>query len=270
MIDRTYAKSEVLLAIQDVNLAYGDKLILRDVNLTVHNVVRPNMHQGQVIALLGGSGVGKTQLFRMIAGLQKPTAGGVFLPHRKTGPVEAGEVGVVFQSYPLLKHRTVWSNLKLAASKHDVKDEQITFYLDRFGMTDRKDLYPAQLSGGQRQRIAIIQQMLCSTHFILMDEPFSGLDVKMKAEVCKLINEVSLVDELNTFVITTHDIDTAVAIADTVWVLGFQNDAEGKRIPGATVVAEFDLIERGIAWQKSPEEHPNFHATVKEIESHFF
>jgi ABC-type nitrate/sulfonate/bicarbonate transport system ATPase subunit len=273
-VNYAHTFGERLITINDVSLSYGDKLILRDINLHVDNIIRPNMQQGQVVALLGASGVGKTQLFRIIAGLQQATKGTVLIGENggthhgvqtTAKSVCAGDIGVVFQSYPLLKHRTVWSNLKLAASKHGVKDDQVNFYLDRFGMTERKDLYPIQLSGGQRQRVAIIQQMLCSTHFILMDEPFSGLDVKMKAEVCKVIQEVSTVDELNTTILTTHDIDVACKVADTIWILGFEKDGEGNRIPGAIVVKQINLIERGIAWQERPELSPLFQSTVEEI-----
>lgn len=268
-MDRTYSLGACLLQVWDVNLQYGDKLILRDVRAQVNNITRPNINQGQVVALLGPSGVGKTQLFRIIAGLQKPTSGFVKQPHKSSDPIKAGDVGVVFQNYPLLKHRTIWSNLRLAASRHGVKDENIDLLLNRFGLITHKDKYPHQLSGGQRQRIAIIQQMLCNTHFILMDEPFSGLDPKMKAEVCRFILEVSLVDELNTTIFTTHDIDTACKIADTVWVMGFEHDEQGQKIPGAKIVKEYNLIDRGLAWQPDVENHPNFLPTVREITSLF-
>lgn len=264
-MDRSYARAEVLLSAQNISLSYGEKLILRDVNLKVDNIVRPNMNQGQVVALLGPSGVGKTQLFRCIAGLQKPSQGLITRPNISTNAVEAGDIGVVFQNYPLLNHRTIWSNLKLAAKRSGAKDEQINTLLERFKLIDKKDRYPHQLSGGQRQRIAIIQQMICNTHFILMDEPFSGLDVKMKHEVCRFIQEVSIVDELNTTIFTTHDIDTACMIADTVWVMGFEKDAQGNNIPGAKVIQSFDLIERGLAWNPQALVHPNFTPTVREI-----
>lgn len=262
---RSYTKEEVLLNISNLNLAYGEKLILRDVSAQIQNIVRPNMNQGQVVALLGPSGVGKTQLFRCIAGLQRPSSGLVTRPNIAANAVKAGDIGVVFQNYPLLKHRTVWSNLKLAASRHATSDARIDELLTRFNLVDKKQRYPHELSGGQRQRIAIIQQMLCNTHFILMDEPFSGLDVKMKHEVCRFIQEVAEVDELNTTIFTTHDIETACMIADTVWVMGFQKDQNGVNTPGANIIQSFDLIERGLAWNPQALAHPNFIPTVREI-----
>jgi ABC-type nitrate/sulfonate/bicarbonate transport system ATPase subunit len=265
-MDRSYHLEERLIHIENLSVAYGDKVIIRDINLDVHNIVRPGMNQGQVVALVGASGVGKTQLFRCLAGLQRPTTGAVIIDNGTEDPVRAGDVGVVFQNYPLLRHRTVINNLKLAAKKGKQLDK-IDFYLDRFGMSERKDLYPSQLSGGQKQRVAIIQQLLCSENFLLMDEPFSGLDVKMKNEVCRLILEVSLVDERNTIIVTTHDIDTAIKIADHVWVLGYQNTAEGQRVPGATCIHSIDLIERGLAWNPEVELHPNFVPTVREVQN---
>lgn len=275
-MDRNYSIGKKLMTIHNLGVAYGEKVILREISLDVFNIVRPGMAQGQVVALVGASGIGKTQLFRCLAGLQTPSTGAVYLGDLvKLDPsanapmpatVKAGDVGVVFQSYPLLKHRTILSNLKLAATRGKQLDK-IDFYLDRFGLSDRKNLYPSQLSGGQRQRAAIIQQLLCSDHFLLMDEPFSGLDIKMKDEVCKLILEVSTVHEENTIILTTHDIDTAVKIADHVWVLGFQQDAQGNRIPGATCIKSLDLIERGLAWNSEVKNHPNFMPTVREIES---
>ena len=96
-----FTKQERLLSIENLGISYGSKVILRDVNLHVDNIVRPGMSQGQTVALLGPSGVGKTQLFRAIAGLLNPSTGAVLLNGTKT-PVKAGQVGVVQQAYPLL------------------------------------------------------------------------------------------------------------------------------------------------------------------------
>ena len=256
---RAYTLQERLLTVDNLNLQYGDKIILRDVNIAIDNIVREGMHQGQTIALLGPSGIGKTQLFRCIAGLQRPTSGMVRVKEEKH-PVTSGEVGVVQQSYPLLQHRTIMGNLKLVC-----KDEaQIMGYLTRFGLADHAKRYPVQLSGGQRQRIAIIQQMIGARHFLLMDEPFSGLDIIAKDTVIKLINEVSIIDEHNTTICTTHDLESAVQIADTIWIMGRE---AGK--PGATIVKTMDLIERGLAWNPDAANHPNFHSTVDELKAIF-
>lgn len=249
-----------LLTIEGVGLSYGDKMILRDIDLAVDNVTRPGVNQGQCIALLGPSGIGKTQLFRCIAGMQKQSLGTIKFGDAEKRDVVTGEVGVVQQSYPLLAHRTIRGNLELVCS--DVK--RVNELLTRFGLLDHADKYPVQLSGGQRQRVAIIQQMIGSRHFLLMDEPFSGLDVVAKNKVCDLINEVNLVDELNTTIFTTHDLESAVQIADTIWVMGRE---EGK--PGATIVKQYDLMKMGLAWQPNITKHPLFYPLVDELRELF-
>lgn len=259
-----YKYEERLLTVEGLSVTY-DRPILRDVNFHIDNVVRPGMNQGQVVGLLGPSGMGKTQLFKCIAGLQKPHDGHVKL-NGNTDDVHAGEVGVVMQSYPLLNHRTIMSNLKLVSRDKD----KIAQYLERFNLTHIANQYPSQLSGGQRQRVAIIQQLLCSTHFILMDEPFSGLDPIAKDEVCHVINEIAQMDELNTIIVITHDIAAALAISDHVMLLGRDKDAQGNKVPGARIQKTVDLIERDIAWHANVQHQPNFAPTLSEITNDFF
>lgn len=258
-----YEKHERLLTIENLSLQYGTKQILRDINLHVDNIVRPGMMQGQVVALLGLSGSGKTQLFRCIAGMQKPTSGTVHLnDNRHT--VTAGEVGVVQQAYPLLAHRTVWDNLMLATHGLAAAKERAKELLNHFGLSDKMKAYPIELSGGQRQRIAIIQQLLCSNYFLLMDEPFSGLDVVAKERVYETIRTVSTANELNTLIFTTHDLESAVILADEIWILGPE---EGK--PGTTVVKQIDLAAMGMAWAPDIQHHPQFWPTVQELQRTF-
>lgn len=260
-----HTKNERLLTIANLNLKYGSKVVLRDINLDVENIVRPGMNQGQVVALLGPSGSGKTQLFRCIAGLNAQTSGTIQLGTTQV-PARAGDVGIVQQSYPLLHHRTVWSNLMVAAKpKHGAKAElEATALLNHFGLVDKKNSYPIELSGGQRQRIAIIQQLLCANHFLLMDEPFSGLDVIAKARVYDTVRSVTTAHELNTVIFTTHDLESAVHLADEIWVIGREQGKEG-----STVRARLNLIERGIAWSQSPQNEPAFWPTVQELHELF-
>ena len=164
-------------------------------------------------------------------------------------------------------------NLELAARcaglcREDALKKALSF-LDRFGLEDRGDLYPCQLSGGQRQRVAIAQQFLCSEHFVLMDEPFSGLDLIAVDKVCKMISEVANADELNTVIVVTHDIAAAVAVADTIWLLGRDRDHEGNIIPGAKIKATYNLIERGLTWTPGITETKEFIDVVCEIRGVF-
>jgi ABC-type nitrate/sulfonate/bicarbonate transport system ATPase subunit len=259
----TYTLNERLLTVTNLNLAYGDKLVLRDINLHVDNIVRQGVNQGQVIALLGPSGIGKTQLFRCIAGLQHATSGQVLIGDLQL-PAKAGGVGVVQQAYPLLNHRTVWGNLQLACKKRGADTAEATRLLAHFGLTDKKLAYPQELSGGQRQRVAIIQQLLASSHFLLMDEPFSGLDVVAKERVYDTVRQVSTVHEHNTVIFTTHDLESAVRLADTIWVLGREKDK-----PGATVVRTYDLAKMGLAWTPNIDTHPQFWPLVQQL-NHLF
>ena len=261
----TFEKRQRLLTIENLSLVYGEKVIFRDMNLHVDNIVRANMQQGQVVALLGLSGSGKTQLFRCISGMQKPTSGQVRINNDDTSVV-AGEIGVVQQHYPLLQHRTVWSNLMLAVNLHRRADgkAEAEDLLNKFGLSDKKSAYPLELSGGQRQRIAIIQQLLSSNYFLLMDEPFSGLDLVAKRRVMNTIQTVTTTNELNTVIFTTHDLESAVMLADTIWVLGPE---KGKT--GSTIIKEIDLATMGLAWQPDIEHHELYWPTVMELRSTF-
>ena len=267
-----YERRERVLQVNGVSLTLGGNIILRDVNVEIQNIVRPGLTQGQVVGLLGPSGIGKTQLFRIMAGLQLPTQGQV-LVNQEAIHVRPGLVGVVAQNYRLFPWRTVMSNLTVAGRQAGLRgrklNEKAKSLLDRFGLYDRRQHYPAQLSGGQRQRIAIAQQLMCSEHFLLMDEPFSGLDLIAKSQVCDLISEVAGMDELNTIIIVSHDVETTMAIADMVWLMGLDKDASGEFVPGARIQESYDLAARGLAWRPDVILAPEFGDLVREVRTRF-
>ncbi len=188
-------------------------------------------------------------------------------------PVSAGDVGVVAQSYPLMQHRTVISNL-IFAGKQSGMDSKMArdtanASLTEFGLIEHSEKYPSQLSGGQRQRVAIAQQLICSKHYLIMDEPFSGLDVVALAKARKLLMDVANRNEENTFIVVTHDVTSAVAICDTLWLMGRDRDATGNVIPGARIMDTIDLIEEDIAWHDDPVNRPTATALIREIKERF-
>jgi len=271
----TYTKEEVLLQARGLSLSYDNACILRDVNFSIRDIVRPGLQQGQVVSLIGRSGIGKTQLFRVLSGLQKPGAGSVTIRQRLAArtvpvslctehPVQPGDMGVVFQNYYQFGWRTVRQSLLLAARQNKAlgctEKDAIEAYAARFELSGVLHQYPQQLSGGQQQRVSIIQQLLKGSDFLLLDEPFSGLDVCVLDKVAELLVQVSLSDELKTLIIVSHDIDTTVSISDTVFILGKE---AGK--PGSTITREIDLIGRGLAWQKDVRKEKAFADTIAEI-----
>ena len=259
-----YKKEEVILQVENVNLSY-DRPILRNVNFHINNITRTGVHQGQVVSLIGRSGIGKTQLFKILAGLLTPQTGAIKIG-QDLHTVVAGEVGVIPQNYILFNHRSILDNLKLglrgSVIKHSEKEcaELIKEYAQKFGLTEHLKKYPLQLSGGQRQRVSIIQQILTGNRFVLLDEPFSGLDPVMKDKVIELLVTLSTLNELNTLIIVSHDIENSLAISDTAFILANQ---EGQN--GATITETIDLMQMGLAWDPEIKKKKEFIDLVSQM-----
>lgn len=267
----SYTRDEILLKVEGLCVNYALP-ILKGVSFEIRDVKRPGVTQGQKVALLAPSGMGKTQLFKRLAGLEPPSAGSVLIgPDQK--PVAAGMVGVVPQNYLLFEHYTVEESLTVAAGMREknpkIAKAAVLELMEQFGLADKGTMYPCQLSGGQRQRVSIAEQLLSSKHFLLMDEPFSGLDILMKKVVCDVIDAVAARDEMNTIIFSTHDIESAVMIADTILILGREHGQAGKPLPGAAIRQSIDLIERDLAWHPDVEHMPQFAPTVAEIKDIF-
>ena len=262
------AEGDVLLSVEGLQLTLGGKRILDGVSFQVTDRVRPGEVTGQIVSLLGPSGVGKTRTLRIIAGLDQADAGQV----RGEGGRELsmGSVGVVFQNYPLLRHRTVLGNLRMAGASLGMSgaeaEARASKLLEAFGLSERAELFPAQLSGGQRQRVAIAQQLMKQRQLLLFDEPFSGLDPAALVAVVQLLVEVAHMHEANTLVIVTHDIRAALLASDVVFMLGRPGGPRGK---GAQILHTFDLVEKGLAWREDVEQDPAFVALEQEIKGLF-
>jgi ABC-type nitrate/sulfonate/bicarbonate transport system ATPase subunit len=272
-----YEQKDTILHVENVSVAYDGKTILKDINLVEKDIVRPDKKQGQIIAFVGRSGRGKSTLFRTLTGLETPTTGRVLIPdysqevvngQQPAKIVHEGDVGFVDQKYTLFRHKTVYQALMFTLRKSmlskEEKHEKIVNYLRDWGLENHKDKYPNQLSGGQRQRTAILEQLLSSGYYMVLDEPFSGLDVGNIENVKSAFQLINQSHELNTIMFSTHDIELAVELADSLYVLGYPNPEKGTEAYG-TIIKHFDLKKMGLAWHSGVSE--SHHECVMEIKN---
>ncbi|WP_108866780.1 ATP-binding cassette domain-containing protein [Aquimarina aquimarini] len=253
-----YNTHNTLLYVEDLSVVYGDKTVIKDVNFVEKDVVREGNVTGQVIAFVGRSGRGKSTLFRAMTGLIKPTTGKVLIADTTTASendakeVNEGDIGFVDQKYTLFRNKTVYEALLFALRKKEMTKEEkhttIMSYLTDWGLAQAKDQYPCELSGGQRQRTAVIEQILCSGHYMVLDEPFSGLDVGNIEDVKKAFNLITSSHEFNTIIYSTHDIELAVELADSIYVIGYPT-IDGKKADYGTIVKHIDMKELNLAWK---------------------
>jgi len=258
---------ETLLKIDHLSLKFGDRLILRDVNAEIVNLDKI----GQVVAFLGPSGVGKSTLSRCIAGLQKPTEGQVWISdpaHENLIHTSAGSVCMVPQNYPMFEYATVRDNFRIAAKmgglSQDQAENMAAHYVETFGLASYLDLYPKQLSGGTRQRCAIVRQLMAASNYIVLDEPFSGLDPIMKKRALDAIMKLAQLDTYNTIIIVSHNIPDVLSVADHVWVMGLE---KGKA--GARIVETYDMVELGFAYRPDIKKDPKFQQFAAHVEDMF-
>ncbi|WP_405305348.1 ABC transporter ATP-binding protein [Methanobrevibacter sp.] len=188
--------------------------VLEDINLTIND--------GELICLLGPSGCGKTTLLRLIAGLEHPTSGEI-IANGEVVKKPSGDRAVIFQQYSLFPWLTVLQNVTfgLEMTKQGSKEENIAAaerYLTSVGLIEFKDSYPHELSGGMKQRVAIIRSLLNHSPILLMDEPFSAVDMQNRHKLQEQLIGVWKRFE-NTIVFVTHDVDEAVFLADKIVIL---------------------------------------------------
>lgn len=256
-----YEEKETILHVENLSVVYGEKVIIRDINFVEKNVIRPGKNQGQIIAFVGRSGRGKSTLFRTLTGLEKPTTGKVLIPdylkqitegHQPAKIVHEGDVGFVNQKYTLFRHKTIFQALMFALRKSEAskaeKEDKIKNYLRDWGLELHKNHYPNELSGGQRQRTAILEQLLSSGYYMVLDEPFSGLDIGNIENVKKSFQLINKSHDLNTVIFSTHDIELAVELADSLYVLGYKEPEKNDSSNFGTIIKHFDLKKMGLAW----------------------
>ena len=210
------------LVIKNLRLSLGPHEILKGVSLT--------LSPGQIVALLGPSGSGKTTLLRAIAGLETPSRGSIALGDRiffdaATGadmPIERRGLGLVFQSYALWPHRSVFDNVAAGLALRGVAAGEIATRvgqaLNRMGLGLLGDRFPPQLSGGQQQRVAIARAVVYESPLILLDEPLSNLDAKLREEARIWLRDLIVTLGLSAIHVT-HDQVEAMAMADRILLL---------------------------------------------------
>ncbi len=203
----------MILRTEHISKSYGEKQVLQDISIT--------LNEGEIISLLGVSGVGKTTLFNVISGLLLPDSGKVFLNDEDiTG--KTGYLSYMLQKDLLLPHKTVLDNvalpLVLAGKKKKEARKEADAYFAQFGLEGTQQKYPVQLSGGMRQRAALLRTYMCGDSVALLDEPFSALDTLTRTAVhewyLKVMDEIQL-----STVFITHDIDEAIMLSDRIYIL---------------------------------------------------
>lgn len=230
----------VVLSLKNLSKSFGPKTILQPLNLEIQT--------GSFVALLGPSGCGKTTLLRMIAGLEKPTQGEIWIKGRNATelPPEERDLGMVFQSYAVWPHMTVSQNVEfplgLARRKHldpQAKKEALTQALKMVHLEELSHRYPHELSGGQQQRVALARGIAMKPSILLLDEPLSNLDARLRAEMRKEMKELHRSLGL-TWIYVTHDQREAFEMSTQVIVLnegkiaqmGTPEQVKGQPAPG--------------------------------------
>jgi len=267
-----YEFKETLLYVENLSVAYDGVTIIKDINLVEKDVVS-NQQQltGQIIAVLGRSGRGKSTFFKALTGLVPPSSGKIMIKDFTKNESNAakvvgeGDIGFVDQKYTLFRHKTVKQALKFALRKNPLsesqKDEKIEEYIHKWGLDTCGDKYPNELSGGQRQRTAIIEQLFSSDHFMVFDEPFSGLDVGNIEEVKKAFALLNSTSDFNTIIFSTHDIELAIQLAQVIYVIGHPT-LDGVKQSYGTIVGHYDLRQTGLFWKERCEEHTQLHNEI--------
>ena len=214
-----------VLSIKNLSFNYPNNCILKDINIHVD--------KGEIVSILGGSGVGKTTLFNVIAGINNLQTGEITIQGDKNFK---GKVSYMLQKDLLLEHKTVIQNIILPllikkVGKKEAEEEAIK-NLKLFNLYEYKDKYPSELSGGMRQRVALLRTYMFKEELFLLDEPFSALDAITKISLHSWYLEISKKLELTTLLIT-HDIDEAIELSDRIYII--------KNKPGE-IVSEIKIV----------------------------
>lgn len=230
------------IEVRELSKRFGSVPAVSDVSFAVR--------EGELLGLLGPSGSGKTTVLRLIAGLETPTSGEIFIDGRRVNdlPVQQRNIGFVFQHYALFKHLTVFDNvafgLKIQKWRRSDVEARVTELLRLMGLEGLGRRYPHQLSGGQRQRVAIARALAPRPSVLLLDEPFGAVDAKVRQELREWL--IRLHDDLNvTSLFVTHDQEEAMEVSDRIIVFSkgrleqVGSPAEVYEEPASEFVARF-------------------------------
>ena len=240
------------LTVENLHLSYGDNPILKGVSLT--------LNRGEVVSLLGPSGSGKTTLLRAVAGLETPHEGSIRIGDkvvfdgsaRRDVPAEGRNLGLVFQSYALWPHKTVFDNvaygLKLRKIGTDEISTRVTKALEQLSLGHLGERFPHQLSGGQQQRVALARALVYNPPVILLDEPLSNLDAKLREEARAWLRELIVRMQLSALCVT-HDQSEALAMSDRILLLN-NGRIEQQGTPEQMYSDPVTLVHRGFHGQQ--------------------
>ncbi|KAB1158665.1 ABC transporter ATP-binding protein [Tenacibaculum aiptasiae] len=210
--------STKLLAIQNLHKAFNSGKV------KALNNVSFSLEKGNVLAVVGESGSGKTTLIRLIAGLETLDSGEIEINNTTVSSnsvfiePQQRNVGMVFQDYALFPHLTIFKNIAYGLSKQENKEERVREVLKLVGLSGMEKRYPHELSGGQQQRIALARALAPKPELLILDEPFSNLDVILRSQLRKDI--LQIIKQTNTTAIfVTHDIKDAITISDKIIIL---------------------------------------------------
>ncbi|MFP9190627.1 ABC transporter ATP-binding protein [Natronosalvus vescus] len=204
------------------------------------------VEEGEFVVIVGPSGCGKTSLFRLIAGLERPTDGEVRLRDEAvTGPTP--NLGIVFQEYHLFPWRTVRGNVRFGLEHGSYTDDECERrsrrLIDLVGLSGHEDTYPSQLSGGMKQRVAIARALAVDPDILLMDEPFGALDAQTRAMLHEELLEIWRTTG-KTILFVTHNVEEAVTLADRIVVMGGTEPGDVREIVPVDLERPRDIDEQ--------------------------
>lgn len=195
--------SKEVLKISNLNYDIGKKIILKNINLS--------LIEGEFISIMGPSGSGKTSLLRVISGLSKQTTGEILIEGKLVASdqtfieTENRNIGLVVQDKVLFPHLTVLDNIKFGINNRDISIKKITAMMSKFKIEDLQDQYPHELSGGEGQRVALARTLITNPKILLLDEPFNGLDDKLKSEIYPDIQSILEENKVTTIMVSHNN-----------------------------------------------------------------